>query len=59
MGEEQRPFRFLTDDEFRRLGAKEKAAYLVRAQQELAEHQLTLREQLKDLMKQQQKNGRT
>ena len=57
MGEEQRSFRFLTDDEFGRLASKEKAAYLVRAQQELAERQLTLREQLKDLIKQ-QKNGR-
>ncbi len=57
MGEEQSPFRFLTDEQFRRLGAKEKAAYLVRAQQELAEQQLMLRQQLKDLMKQ-QKNGR-
>jgi hypothetical protein len=58
MGEEEKPFRFLADEEFRRLGAREKAAYLVRAQQELAERQRRLREQLKDLMKQ-QKNGRT
>lgn len=57
MGEEQAVFRFLADDEFRRLGPREKAAYLVRAQQELAERQLKLREQLKDLMKQ-HKNGR-
>ena len=57
MGEEQSPFRFLTDEQFRRLGSREKAAYLVRAQQELAEQQLTLREQLKDLMKQ-EKNRR-
>lgn len=57
MGEEQSPFRFLTDEQFRRLGPKDKAAYLVRAQQELAEQQLTLREQLKDLIKQ-QKSGR-
>jgi hypothetical protein len=57
VGEEQSPFRFLTDEQFRRLGPKDKAAYLVRAQQELAEQQLTLREQLKDLIKQ-QKSGR-
>jgi predicted RNA-binding Zn ribbon-like protein len=57
MGEEQRTFRFLADDEFQRLASRDKAAYLVRAQQELAERQLKLREQLKDLMKQ-QKNGR-
>ena len=57
MGEEQAVFRFLADDEFKRLGSREKAAYLVRAQQELAERQLKLREQLKDLMKQ-HKNGR-
>jgi hypothetical protein len=58
MGEEQKSFRFLTDDEFRRLASREKAAYLVRAQQELADRQLKLREQLQDLVKQ-QKNGRT
>ena len=57
MGEEQRTFRFLADDEFKRLGSREKAAYLVRAQQELADRQLKLREQLQDLMKQ-HKNGR-
>ena len=58
MGEEQRPFRFLADEEFRRLDAKQKAAYLVRAQQELAERQQKLRDQLSDLVKQ-QKGGRT
>jgi hypothetical protein len=58
MGEEQKSFRFLTDDEFQRLASREKAAYLVRAQQELADRQLKLREQLQDLVKQ-QKNGRT
>ena len=57
MGEEQRTFRFLADAEFQRLASREKAAYLVRAQQELADRQLKLREQLKDLMKQ-HKNGR-
>ena len=53
MGEEEKPFRFLSDEEFRRLGAREKAAYLVRAQQELGERQQKLREQLTDLVKQQ------
>ena len=57
MGDEEKPFRFLTDDDFRRLGSREKAAYLVRAQQELAERQQKLRDQLKDLMKL-QKGGR-
>ena len=57
MGEEQKPFRFLTDEEFRRLESKQKAAYLVRAQQELAERQQKLRDQLSDLVKQ-QKSGR-
>ena len=57
MGEEQGSFRFLTDGEFQRLVSREKAAYLVRAQQELADRQLKLREQLKELMKQ-HKNGR-
>ena len=57
MGGEQKPFRFLADEEFRRLDAKAKAAYLVRAQQELGEQQQKLREQLKDLVKQ-QRGGR-
>jgi hypothetical protein len=57
MGEGEKLFRFLADEEFRRLGSREKAAYLVRAQQELAERQQKLREQLTDLMKQ-QKHGR-
>jgi len=57
MGEEQGTFRFLSDGEFQRLASREKAAYLVRAQQELADRQLKLREQLQDLMKQ-HRNGR-
>jgi hypothetical protein len=57
VGEEEKPFRFLTDSEFQRLGSREKAGYLVRAQQELAERQQKLRDQLKDLVKQ-QRNGR-
>ena len=57
MGEQEKPFRFLSDDEFRHLGAREKAAYLVRAQQELGERQQKLRAQLDDLIKQ-QKAGR-
>ena len=42
----------MTDEEFRRLDSKAKAAYLVRAQQELVEQQQKLRDQLGDLMKQ-------
>jgi hypothetical protein len=57
MGEEKGTFRFLADEEFQRLASREKAAYLVRAQQELADRQLKLREQLGELMKQ-HKNGR-
>jgi len=56
MGEEEKPFRFLTDAEFRALGTKAKAMYLVRAQQELEERQRKLREQVKDLARTQ---GRT
>ena len=52
MAEQEKRFRFLTDDEFRRLEPRQKAGYLVRAQQELAERQEKLREQLKDLVRQ-------
>ena len=54
MGEEQKPFRFLANGEFQSLTTKEKALYLVRAQQELEEKQRILREQVKDLIKKQQ-----
>ena len=50
MGEEK-PFRFLTDAEFAKLAAREKAMYLVRASQELDERQRTLREQIFRLAK--------
>jgi hypothetical protein len=39
------PFRFLTDAEFFRLDERERVAYLVRAQQEVQEHQRVLRAQ--------------
>ena len=39
-------FRFLSDEEFVRLAAKEKAMYLVRAQQELEERQRLIRIQM-------------
>jgi len=60
MGEkdgEQKPFRFLSDGEFQRLGVKDRAVYLVRAQQELEERQRLLRDQRKDLTKHIAKNG--
>jgi len=44
-------FRFLGDDEFRALDVKQKALYLVRAQQELEERQRVMRLQLQDLAK--------
>jgi hypothetical protein len=53
VGEEEKGFRFLSDAEFRVLGTKETAVYLVRAQQELEERQRLLREQIKDLMRRQ------
>ena len=53
MGEEEKPFRFLADAEFRALSTKQKAMYLVRAQQELEERQRKLREQVKDLVRNQ------
>lgn len=53
MGEEEQHFRFLSDAEFQRLGVKQKALYLVRAQQELEEKQRILREQVKDLIRKQ------
>jgi len=56
VGEEDKPFRFLADAEFRALSTKQKAMYLVRAQQELEERQRRLREQVKDLVRSQ---GRT
>jgi hypothetical protein len=51
MGEEQKPFRFLTDAEFAKLDAKAKAAYLVRAAHELEERQRVLRAQIKIVTK--------
>jgi hypothetical protein len=54
MGEEEKPFRFLADTEFLALSTKQKAMYLVRAQQELEERQRKLREQVKELVKKQQ-----
>ena len=53
MGVQEKSFRFLSDAEFRALGTKEKALYLVRAQQELEERQRILREQVSDLIRKQ------
>ena len=61
MGEnerEQKPFRFLADAEFKKLTAKDKAMYLVRAQQELEEQQNVLRGQRKALTTDIAKSGR-
>ena len=51
---QERPFQFLSDAEFQKLDVKEKALYLVRAQQELEEKQRILREQVKELVRKQQ-----
>jgi hypothetical protein len=61
MGEnegERKPFRFLGDAEFKRLDAKDKAMYLVRAQQELEEQQNLLRGQRRTLTTEIAKSGR-
>ena len=49
MGEEKKPFRFLTDTEFLALPLGERANYLMRASHELEVRQLTLRKQLRML----------
>jgi len=49
--EKEREFRFLPDAEFQKLGVKDKALYLVRAQQELEERQRVLRQQMEALVR--------
>ena len=53
MGEEHKSFRFLSNGEFQGLTTKEKAVYLVRAQQELEERQRILRAQVQELIRKQ------
>lgn len=48
---QERPFQFLSDAEFQKLDVKEKALYLVRAQQEVEERQRVLRQQMEALVK--------
>jgi hypothetical protein len=48
-------FRFLSDREFAALDTKQKALYLVQAQQELDERQRVLRQQVNDLVRQEQR----
>ena len=50
---EQKTFIVLSEDEYRLLRAKDKAAYLVRAQQELAASQQLLRRLTEELRKEQ------
>ena len=47
MGEEKKPFRFLTETEFLALPLGERANYLMRASHEIEVKQITLRKQLK------------
>jgi hypothetical protein len=49
MGEEKKPFRFLTDTEFLDLPLGERANYLMRASHEIEVRQITLRKQLRML----------
>jgi hypothetical protein len=53
MGESEDQFRFLSDAEFSQLDVKAKAAYLVRASQEIEMRQRTVRAQLENLSMQQ------
>ena len=53
MDSEQKTFIFLSEDEYRVLAVKDKAAYLVRAQQELALSQQLLRKLTDELRKEQ------
>jgi hypothetical protein len=60
MGEEngeKKPFRYLTDAEFRALPVKDRAVYLVQAQQELEIRQQALRAQRESLAKVIARNG--
>lgn len=44
---QEQPFRFLSDEEFFALTLKQRAAYLVRASDELEKRQQLIREQIK------------
>lgn len=56
--QQQGEFRFLSDAEFARLNTRDKALYVVRAQQELEERKKAIQSQMFALIKEQQKSGR-
>ena len=51
MGDQNKPFRFLTSEEFDALPVKERAVYLTLAAQEIETRQRTLREQMLKFVK--------
>ena len=62
MGEQQQDespgeFRFLSDAEFATLSTRDKALYVVRAQQELEERKKAIQSQMFALIKEQRKSG--
>jgi hypothetical protein len=54
---DEQPFRFLTNDQFMALAAKERASYLSRAAQEIETRQRLIRAQMELLNKQKPPEG--